>query len=184
MPITLEIYEKPVPPGTKAFVFEKSDEWKPDHKAKQLIPGPPGTWAHIDGLGIFYRCPKCKVVSMLHPQFSKVELDGRITPDVRCMTGVNVDSRIPVCGFASVAYLDKAWGKTLYAIAYLHWSDSPFSNGEKAWIPEVQYVQANSQEEAVTQMTPTSGKIKGIAVAPAIGFHTYDKHGEIAIAKG
>jgi hypothetical protein len=182
MPVTLEVYEKSAPPGD-AFVFAKSDEWKADHKTKQLIVGPPGTWSHIDELGIFYRCPKCAVPSMLHPQFSKVESTGRVVPDIRCMTGVSsVTKDQPVCGFASVCYLDKAWGKTLYAIAYLHKQKD--ANGISAWIPEIQYVQANSQAEALEQMTPCAGAIKGIGVAPAVGFQALDKHGDKAVAMG
>jgi hypothetical protein len=169
--VTFEVEATPLGASARDFVFAKSDEWSADPEKKQISPGAPGTWGFIEGFGILTRCPKCKETSFLSPEVSKVMPDGRIDPDIRCMT--------KGCGWAAHAYLDKAWGKTLYAIAVMNHRKQKRGKDPR----EVHYVTANSQQEAMTQVI-LEPDCTVIGVAPAVGFKVTDKHGEKLIAEG
>jgi hypothetical protein len=170
-PVTYEVNATPVGASANDFVFAKSDEWSADLETKRIIPGPPGTWGFVQPLGILTRCPKCKKTSFLSPDVSKVMPDGRIQPDIRCMTRG--------CGWAARAYLDRAWGKTLYAIAVFNRRKHARGKDPR----EIHYATANSQQEAQQQVI-LEAECTVIAVAPAVGFKVTDKHGERLIAEG
>jgi hypothetical protein len=170
-PVTLDVHDKPsLDPN--AYVFAVGKAWAEETADGKwrLIPGEPGSWYKAVGKGFFTRCPQCSTVSWLSPNVSKVDKVGRIIPDIRCMG--RIEGKRP-CGFARVAYLDKAWGKTLYAIVLLH-------NGK----PETHYMHGFSQAEARDQLIPLDGSVFIIGVAPAIGLHVLDNHGEKLIARG
>jgi hypothetical protein len=169
--VTYEVEATPLGASARDFVFAKSDEWSADPEKKQITPGPPGTWGFIQNLGIVTRCPKCKKTSLLHPDISKVLPDGRIDPDLRCMT--------PKCGFARRAYLDKAWGKTLYCVAVFNRRKQARKKDPR----EFHFAVGNSQQEAMTQVI-LEPDCTVIAVGPAVGFKVTDKHGEKLIAEG
>jgi hypothetical protein len=169
--VTYEVEATPLGASARDFVFARSDEWSANQETKQITPGPPGTWGLIEGMGILTRCPKCKKTSYLSPEVSKVMPDGRIDPDIRCMT--------KGCGWAAHAYLDKAWGKTLYCIA-VH---NPCKLERKKDPREFHYAVGNSQKEALTQVILKNG-CTVVAVGPAVGFKVTDKHGEKLIAEG
>ena len=174
--VTYEVNATPLGASARDFVFAKSDEWSADQEKRQIVPGPPGTWGFIEGVGILTRCPKCKKTSLLHPDISKVLPDGRIEPDLRCMTQ-NHEGR--PCGWASRAYLDKAWGKTLYCIAVFNHRKQKRNKDAR----EFYYGAGNTQQEAMQQVI-LEPDCTVIAVGPAVGFKVTDKHGEKLIAEG
>ena len=172
--VTYEVNGTPLGASARDFVFAKSDEWAANQETRQITPGAPGTWGFIVGVGILTRCPRCKKTSLLHPDISKVQPDGRIDPDLRCMTP---DFNGKPCGWASRAYLDQAWGQTLYCVAV-------FNHGSKKKDKrEFYYGAGNSQAEAMTQVILPRG-CTVVAVGPAVGFKVTDKHGEKLIAEG
>jgi hypothetical protein len=169
--VTYEVNAIPLGASARDFVFAKSDEWSANFETKQITPGPPGTWGMIEGMGILTRCPKCKRTSYLSPEVSKVMPDGLIAPDLRCMS--------KDCGWAAHAYLDKAWGKTLYAIAVFNRRKQARGKDSR----EIHYATGNSQQEAMQQVI-LEPECHVIAVGPAVGFRVTDKHGEKLIAEG
>jgi hypothetical protein len=169
--VTYEVNATPVGAKSGDFVFARSDEWEVDTTGKITKVGAPGTWQLFDGRGILTRCPKCHAVSYLHPKVSKVMPDGRVQPDIRCTA--------KGCGWAARAYLDRAWGKTLYAIAVFNRRKQARGKDPR----EIHYATANSQQEAMTQVI-LEAECTLIAVAPAVGFRVTDKHGERLIAEG
>jgi hypothetical protein len=173
--VTFDVNATPLGASASDFVFARSDEWVVAPDGRIVTPGPPGTWQFFEGRGILTRCPRCKSVAYLMPQVSKVMPDGRIDPDLRCM------AKPPsgVCGWAARAYLDKAWGKTLYAIAVMNHNKQRRGKDPR----EIHYAVGNSQQEAMTQVILERG-CTVIAVGPAVGFKVTDKHGEKLIAEG
>jgi hypothetical protein len=169
--VTFEVNAVPVGASSGDFVFARSDEWVVDDRGKITRLGAPGTWQMFEGRGILTRCPKCHAVSYLMPQVSKVMPDGRVTPDMRCSA--------KGCGWAARAYLDKAWGKTLYAIAVFN----ERKHSRKKDPREIHYATGNSQHEAMQQVI-LEKDCRVIAVGPAVGFQVTDKHGERLIAEG
>jgi hypothetical protein len=169
--VTFDVNATPLGASARDFVFARSDEWQVDKDGKITSNGAPGTWQFFEGRGILLRCPKCHAVTYLHPRVSKVLPDGRIEPDMRCMADK--------CGWAARAYLDKAWGKTLYAIAAVNSRKQQRGKDPR----EIHYAIGNSQQEAMTQVILEAG-CTVIAVGPAVGFKVADKHGEKLIAEG
>jgi hypothetical protein len=180
-PVTYTVDPNTLGASGRDFVFARSDEWKWEGKYLTAL-GPPGTWQLVDGFGVIWRCPRCKVPSRLMPQVSKVMPDGRVLvvdahgevvtdSGMRCMT--------PDCGWYARAYLDKAWGKTLYAIAVFNCEKERLGQDPR----EIYYGVGNSQREAMQQII-LADYCTVIAVGPAIGFLVTDKHGERLIAEG
>jgi hypothetical protein len=176
--VTFEVNATPLGATARDFVFAKSDEWSVNYASKVLPSGPPGTWQFIERCGIFTSCPKCHTSSFLLPSVSRVMPDGAIHAiqrDGKTVHRFNCGSK--KCDWEARAYLDKAWGKTLYCIA-------AFNNASKKKDKrEFHYAVGNSQQEAMTQVILTPGCIL-IAVGPAVGFKVTDKHGEKLIAEG
>ena len=175
--VTFDVNATPLGASAHDFVFAKSDEWQVDQDGRITRVGPPGTWQFFEGRGALTRCPKCHAVSYLMPQVSKIMPDGRIDPDLRCMA--KLQSTGKPCGWAARAYLDKAWGKTLYAIAVFNTKKQQRGKDPR----EIYYGVGNDQREAMTQVILEAG-CAVIAVGPAVGFKVTDKHGEKLIAEG
>lgn len=180
--ITFDVNATPLGASASDFVFAKSDEWTHYRKenGKLVFSGPPGTWYFYEGGGILTCCPKCRTVSFLHPAFSEVKPDGAV--HVKQSDGQTVHSLrcgAKDCGWGARAYLDQAWGKTLYAIAVFNRRKQKRGKDPR----EIHYAAANSQEEALTQVV-LEGECTVIAVGPAIGFQVIDKHGERIVAEG
>ncbi len=169
--VTFDVNATPLGASAHDFVFAKSDEWQVDQDGRITRVGPPGTWQFFEGRGALTRCPKCHAVSYLMPQVSKIMPDGRIDPDLRCMA--------KGCGWAARAYLDRAWGKTLYCVAAFNSRKQRQGKDPR----EFHYAVGNSQSEALQQVI-LEGDCRVVAVGPAVGFKVTDKHGEKLIAEG
>lgn len=170
--ITFEVNATPLGASASDFVFARSDEWKIDDSTGRIVTlGAPGTWQMFDGRGILTRCPKCHAVAYLMPGVSTVKPDGRVEPDMRCMA--------QGCGWAARAYLDRAWGKTLYAVAVFNRRKQARGRDPR----EIHFAVGNSQKEALDQVILETD-CQVIAVGPAVGFKVTDKHGERLIAEG
>ena len=116
--VTYEVNATPLGASARDFVFAKSDEWNVNYGSKVPPSGPPGTWQFIEGCGIFTCCPKCHSSSFLMPQVSRVMPDGAIHAvqgDGKTVHRFKCGRK--TCTWEARAYLDRAWGQTLYCVA-------------------------------------------------------------------
>lgn len=145
----------------------------------------PGTWhAHMDKSGHtsvvvpLVSCPACggmlfivpsqdtarvlgRMMGRIVPVAHKVSIEGKVSPDVRCMHGK--------CSFHKTLYLDK-WDRLrpLYATAYVR------DGSHKI---EISYSHASSQKEARFHLGALKCKILGIG--RAIGFFVDETTGRV-----
>ena len=162
-------------------VFFRKEEWE---ITAQRIAGIPGTWCDMRGDYTIIKapetwialwcCPNCATISAVDNRVHDVSSIGHVQPKKRlgiegtelCCTG---------CSFLRRVYFDRWNDKPLYAVAF---ERREYIEGKEMYIPQVRYCHATTQREAITQLALRhSDRIIGIA--PVIGAHVLDKHGEI-----
>lgn len=150
-----------------AIVLRKA-EWE-RNGAGGILPVPE-TWTRFreaPEILALISCPRCKAPNALLGGKHAISRDAcKVTPYFECAH----------CRYRPESlHLDSFFDKPLYAIAI-----ERFDRESQAWIAEIHHCHARDEREARFHLG--RGDYRIVAVAPAIGYHVADEHGERLIA--